>query len=130
MDIWEMGVRVFTQACRWIAAAALFLSIAYSGVAFAAGAEPDRGVKERQLPGSYLNSPSKPPAFSIPVDPLGFSGPGPRYLGERNALASLNFIGEDRLLFTFRVPALIHRSLKPGEDPETDMRQIRALVIN
>ena len=123
-----MGARVFTQAGGWAAAAALFLFTLYP--AFAAGAEPDRGVKERQLPSSYTNSPSKPPVFSIPVDPLGFSGPGPLYLGERNALASLNFIGEDRLLFTFRVPGLIRRSLKPGEDPETDMRQIRALVIN
>jgi hypothetical protein len=71
-----------------------------------------------------------PPAFSIPVGLLGFSGPGPLYLGERNAMASLNFIGEARLLFTFRVPGLIRRSLKPGEEPESDVRQIRALVLN
>jgi len=45
-------------------------------------------------------------------------------------MASLGFIGEDRLLFTFRVPGLIRRNHKPGEDPDSDVRQIRALVIN
>ena len=125
-----MGARLKTQAGHSIAAAALFLSIACPVIALGAGAEPDRGVKERQLPGVYPSAPSKAPAFSIPVGPLGFTGPGPLYLGERNAMASLHFVGEGRLLFTFRVPGLIKRSLKPGEDPETDVRQIRALVLN
>jgi hypothetical protein len=123
MDTWKIRARVFT-----VAAAAFLFSSAYPAIA--RGAEPDRGVKERQLPGGYPNAPSKPPVYSIPVGPLGFSGPGPLYLGERNAMASLNFIGENRLLFTFRVPGLIRRSLKPGEDPDSDVRQIRALVLN
>lgn len=111
-------------------AAVLFLSVAYPSVVLAGGAEPDRKVSERQLPGAYPSAPSKPPKFSIPAGPLGFSGPGPLYLGERNAMASLNFIGENRLLFTFRVPGLIRRSLKPGDEPESDVRQIRALVLD
>lgn len=44
-------------------------------------------------------------------------------------MGSLGFIDEDRVLLTFRVPGLIRRSLKPGESPDTDVRQIRALVI-
>lgn len=45
-------------------------------------------------------------------------------------MASLDFIDENHLLFTFRVPGLIHRSFKSGENPESDVRQIRALAIN
>ena len=45
-------------------------------------------------------------------------------------MASLGFIDENRLLFTFRVPGLIRRSLRPGENPDSDVRQIRALVLN
>jgi hypothetical protein len=130
MDICENGTRLLKHATRWMVAAALCLSIAYPVSAPGAPAEPDRGVKQRELPGSYPSAPSKPPAFSIPVEPLGFSAPGPIYLGERNAMASLNFIGETRLLFTFRVPGLIRRNSKPGEKADSDIRQIRALVIN
>jgi hypothetical protein len=69
--------------------------------------------------------PSQPPAFSVSVQPLGFAAPGPVYLGERNSLVSLDFLGEDRLLFTFRVPGLIRR--EPGEEDE---RRIRAVVLD
>ncbi len=110
-----------------MAAVILLLSIGCPSLSH--GAAPERPVKDRQLPSAYRSTPSQPPAFSIPVDPLGFSGPGPLYLGERNAMASLNFIDESRLLFTFRVPGLIRRSLKPGESPESDVRQIRALIL-
>jgi hypothetical protein len=59
-------------------------------------------------------------------------------LGERNSLASLDFIGEDRLLFTFRVPGLIRREAgerearesDEREARESDERQIRALVLD
>jgi hypothetical protein len=63
------------------------------------------------------------------VEPLGFSPPGPLYLGQRNSLVSLDFIDENRLLFTFRVPGLIHRELKAGETGEGDERKIRAVVL-
>ncbi len=72
--------------------------------------------------------PSIPPTVSIPVDPLGFAPPGPLYLGQRNTMASLDFIGEDKLLFTFRVPGLLHRD--PNDDGESDEREIRALVLD
>jgi hypothetical protein len=67
------------------------------------------------------------PALTIPVDPLGFTPPGAFYLGMRNSLVSLDFLDENHLLFTFRVPGLIHRELH-GADP-SDERQIRAVVL-
>lgn len=68
-----------------------------------------------------------PPAFTIPIEPLGFSAPGEFYLGLRNALVSLDFLDESHLLFTFRVPGLIHRDMA-GTDP-SDEHKIRALVL-
>jgi hypothetical protein len=68
---------------------------------------------------------SQPPAFSIPVEPLGFYSPGPYYEGQRESLVSLDFISEDKLLFTFRAPGLIHRATV-ADDEE---RQIRAEVL-
>jgi len=92
---------------------------------------PDRArpVKERVLPSAYPDKPSLPPSWTIPVEPLGFSPPGPLYLGQRNSLVSLDFIDENRLLFTFRVPGLIHRELKAGETGESDERKMRAVVL-
>jgi hypothetical protein len=49
------------------------------------------------------------PAASIPLGPLGFAAPNIFYLGDRLAQVSLNFLDEDSLLFTFRVPGLIAR---------------------
>ncbi len=64
---------------------------------------------------------------SIPLSPLGFTAPSSNYLGSRNTFVSLDFIDEDRLLFTFRVPGLLHRDPKSGG--ESDERQIRAVVL-
>ncbi len=86
--------------------------------------EPERTVRERVLSTHFPSKPSLSPAFSIPVEPIGFSAPGPLYLGQRNSIASLDFLDEDRLLFTFRVPGLLRR--KSGEEDE---RQIRAVVL-
>jgi hypothetical protein len=86
--------------------------------------KPTRAVRSPALPDRLPAKPSQPPAFQVPVEPLGFSAPGPLYLGQRNSLVSLDFLGEDRLLFTFRVPGLIRR-----EAGEEDARQIRAVVL-
>ena len=86
--------------------------------------KPSREIRAPELPDRLPNKPSQPPAFKVPVEPLGFSAPGPLYLGQRNSLVSLDFLDEDRLLFTFRVPGLIRR--EPGEE---DVRQIRAVVL-
>jgi hypothetical protein len=70
---------------------------------------------------------SQPPAFSIPVEPLGFFAPGAIYQGQRESLVSLDFIDEDRLLFTFHAPGLIRREGNPGI--HGDERQIRAVAL-
>jgi len=88
---------------------------------------PPHSAKEKPLPDRLPDKPSLAPAFTIPVEPLGFSAPGPIYLGQRNSLASLDFIDDNKLLFTFRVPGLMHRE---AEDREWgDERQIRAVVL-
>ncbi len=127
-----IGTRRIVSASRWVTVAALLFSAACPAKAAGSGAEPNssRTVKERLLPRNYPTAPSIAPSYSIPVEPLGFSAPGPLYLGARNAMASLDFIDENHLLFTFRVPGLIHRSFKSGENPESDVRQIRGLAIN
>ena len=70
---------------------------------------------------------SQPPAFTIPVEPLGFFAPGAIYQGQRESLVSLDFLDEDHLLFTFHAPGLIRREGKPSADNE---RQIRAVVLD
>lgn len=83
-------------------------------------AEPDSALPARQA----LKA-SQAPAFTIPVEPLGFFPPAAFYQGLRESLVSLDFLDENRLLFTFRAPGLIHRS-GYGEDE----RQIRAVVLS
>ena len=84
-------------------------------------------VKERFLIDHFPDKPSVPPTLTIPIEPLGFTAPGPIYMGARNSMASLDFLDENRLLFTFRVPGLLHRDLPNGE--ESVERQIRAVVL-
>jgi len=86
--------------------------------------KPSREIRAPALPDRLPGKPSQAPAFKVSVEPLGFSAPGPLYLGQRNSLVSLDFLDEDRLLFTFRVPGLIRR-----EAGEEDVRQIRAVVL-
>lgn len=81
----------------------------------------------RYLVDHFPEKPSLAPALKIPLDPLGFTSPSSNYLGARNAFVSLDFLDEDRLLFSFRVPGLIHRDPKSGG--EVDDRQIRAVVL-
>jgi hypothetical protein len=87
--------------------------------------EPAHTLKEPVLPDRLPEKPSQPPAFKIAVEPLGFTAPGSIYMGQRNSAASLDFLDENRLLFSFRVPGLIRR--EAGEDEE---RQIRAVVVS
>jgi hypothetical protein len=84
-------------------------------------------VKPRFLTSHFPEQPSLAPIASIPVVPLGFMAPSTNYLGTRNTFVSLDFLDEDRLLFTFRVPGLIHRDLRTGQ--ESSERQIRAVVL-
>lgn len=70
-----------------------------------------------------------PPAFTIPIEPLGFTAPAPFYLGTRSTLVSLDFLNEDHLLFTFRVPGLIHRDHREPVGSEDEERRVRAVVL-
>jgi hypothetical protein len=97
-----------------------------------ASATPN-GTKDRHAPLRLLDDhiPDKPtvaPSFRIPIDTLGFTVPGPFYFGKRFSMASLDFLSDDHLLLTFRVPGLIHR--ESGRDSGEYERQIRALVLN
>ncbi|MGA7856341.1 MAG: hypothetical protein WCA11_00325 [Terracidiphilus sp.] len=84
--------------------------------------------KSRKLSDNLPEQPSLPPAFTIPVQPLGYSAPGPFYLGRHNRLVSLDFLDENRLLFTFQVPGLMHR--RTMDNAAIDERQIRAVVVS
>jgi hypothetical protein len=79
--------------------------------------------------------PQPQPNIVIPVTPLGFAPPAPFYLGDRVAQVSLNFLDENNILFTFRVPGLIARehatSTQPAPEEASDAeRHIRALVLS
>ena len=118
------------RAGLWLALGGLALCAlpagqAQAGLAFPA--DQSKAGKERPLPDRLPEKPTLPPAFTIPVDPLGFSAPGAIYLGQRNSLASLDFLDENRLLFTFRVPGLMRR--EAGDSAWGDERQIRAVVL-
>src|SRR3954469_21034656 len=71
------------------------------------------------------------PAFTIPTEPLGFSPPAPFYLGTRNTLVALDFLDEEQLLFSFRVPGLIHRDHSDAAAGNTgEERQVRVMVLH
>jgi hypothetical protein len=89
--------------------------------------QPPPVVKQRYLVNKFPDKPSIAPSWSIPLEPLGFVAPGAIYMGARNALASLGFLDENHLLFTFRVPGLLHRDTAGDED--TTERQIHAIVL-
>jgi hypothetical protein len=119
------------EAGVWLLLAPLALCMAQGVLAQGSTSFPTsqaHGSKERPLPDRLPDKPTLPPVFSIPVEPLGFSAPGPNYLGQRNSLASLDFFDENRLLFTFRVPGLMHR--EAGSDEWSHERQIRAVVLS
>jgi hypothetical protein len=88
---------------------------------------PPRVHKEPRVIDSYPEKPSLQPAFTIPVGPLGFSSPGSFYLLRRQSLVSLDFLDENRLLFSFHVQRLMQRD--DADDAETKERQIRAVVV-
>jgi len=134
------GMKVWLRASLLLAVAGLSLGASPVGQAqdsIPLAPEPSLAVhsrqdqsheaRERSLSSRFPDKPSLPPAFSIPVGPLGFSAPGPNYLGQRNSLASLDFLDENRLLFTFRVPGLMRREAENSVG--SDERQIRALVL-
>ena len=106
-----------------------WMLLGLTGIALACCAMPAAARKKKTDANAEPPRPaitaSQPPTFSISVDGLGFSAPGAFYEGQRESLVSLDFVDEDRLLFTFRAPGLLKRSA-PGEDKP---KQIRAVLL-
>jgi len=116
----------------WLALAPVALAAllpALAQVSLVSAPEPTRVSGPRLLAGRLPDKASLPPAFKIAVGPLGFSAPGSFYLGQRTSLVSLDFLDENRLLFTFRVPGLIRREPAEREAGADEERRIRALVL-
>jgi hypothetical protein len=120
-----MGKALWLAIASW-PLCALLAAAPQSGKAH----DSSRTYPERSHPERLPVKPTVPPSFSISLEPLGFSAPGPIYLGQRFSLVSLDFLDENRLLFTFRVPGLIHRQLPKSEDQVSEERHIKALVLS
>lgn len=84
-------------------------------------------LKDHFLADRLPEKPTVAPFAAIPLDPLDFARPNPVYLGHRYTMASLDFLDEDHLLFTFRVPGLIRRT--SGDEGKDDKHTIRAVVL-
>ena len=67
-------------------------------------------------------------AGTIPVGPLGFIPPNSSYLSHRFSFATLDFIDQDHLLFTFHVNKLLPRI--PGDPADDDDQLIHAVVLD
>jgi hypothetical protein len=93
-----------------------------------ASASASADAKKKQAHTAEQNA--VPPSFAIPVTPLGFAPPAAFYLGDRFAQVSLDFLDEDTLLFTFRVPGLIAREPTAPGQPLQDKRHIRAVTLS
>jgi len=108
-----------------VAAALLIQSIGHSEGLFSHHKKETAGPPPAPKPAIVS---SQEPAFSIPVEPLGFFGPGAIYQGQRDSLVSLDFFDEDHLLFTFHAPGLIRRQDNPGISG--DEHQVRAVALS
>src|SRR6185437_5680504 len=117
--------RPWIRAGLW-SVSVLLLSFQCPGGAETGTPQKDNSPKIREISSHFPDKPTIQPSWSIPVEQLGFAAPGPNFLGMRNSLVSLDFFGEDRILFTFRVPGLMRR--EPGSTGE-DQRRIRAVVL-
>ncbi len=134
-----MTVRELCGGCRWRYREHWLSAGLVAAVAFSLNARAQTGILNPEEATSRhaqpATKPSQPPAFSISVADLGFAAPGSLYLGERTTLVSLDFLDENHLLFTFRVPGLIRRDTSAvGQDSagavaEGDERHIRAVLL-
>jgi hypothetical protein len=130
-------VRMMASLSRYSVRRSL-LALAVAGVMLGVAAEtlaqsivlpgnvPPR-LKKRNFPDELPAAPSLSPAFSIPIQPLGYGPPGPAYLGRHETLVSLDFLDENRVLFSFPAQGLLHREADSSQPAET--RQIQAFVL-
>ena len=72
--------------------------------------------------------PGPPPNVRIEVAPLGYVAPSRAYLSYRYSTATLDFIDNDHLLFTFRDAGLMHRV--PGDPTDDEDQVILAMVLD
>ncbi|MBT9331132.1 hypothetical protein [Paracidobacterium acidisoli] len=72
--------------------------------------------------------PDLQPTTRIPVEPLGFMPQGGFYMSYRLSSASLGFLDNDHLLFTFRPGGLMKRL--PGDEDGDEDQDIRAVVLD
>lgn len=89
------------------------------------GDVPPRVKKRKPKPEVLPAPPSQTPSFTIPVGALGYGAPSSTYLGRNYSLFTLDFLGENRLLFSLRAPGLLARE---ASEPTTD-RQVKAVVL-
>ncbi len=93
-----------------------------AGASGLAGASGTSGTSAHRLQAP----PPVPPSAHIPVEPLGFLPPSRLYLSYRVPSATLDFVDDTHLLFTFHQSTLMHRAEK---DPEEDEDQTIAAVL-
>jgi hypothetical protein len=110
---------MLVMASRGIPTRPIAAILAYSAIvasSFAFAAEPKHQAEM-----------GPPPAVRIDVAPLGYTPPSKFYMVARFSSATLDFIGEDQLLFTFREGGLLQRL--PGDPKDDDDQVVRAVVI-
>ncbi len=124
---------------RWMVLAAMVLCVQGRtqqpqlppGVVLPSDNLPPPRPKRKPRPAFSTYLPGKPslaPTAVIPLAPLGFAPPkSSYYLGRQIHLISLDFLDENRLLFTFHPSGLMRRET---DDAGTGVqRQIKALVL-
>lgn len=86
---------------------------------------PPRVKKRKPKPDVLPVAPNRSPSFAIPVSALGYGTPSLTYLGRHYSLFSLDFLGNNRLLFSLRAPGLLARE----EGEASADRQMKAFVL-
>jgi hypothetical protein len=81
--------------------------------------------KRKPKPDILPDAPRLAPMATIPVASLGYGPPSLTYLGRHYALVTLDFLDEDRMLFSFRAPGLLERE---ATEASSD-RQMKAVVL-
>jgi hypothetical protein len=114
------GIAAITAAGLWM------LAVAFPSRAQQPAPSQSHAVPHSARKGQPEAQPA--PATRIDVAPLGYTPPGAFYLTYRLSSATLHFIDDDHLLFTFRVGGLLRRV--PGDRPGDDDQQIRAMVLD
>jgi hypothetical protein len=84
-----------------------------------------RVKKRKPKPDVLPPAPGPAPSWAFPVSKLGFGTPSLTYLGRHYSLVSLDFLDEDRVLFSFRASGLLERE----EGASSSARQMKAVVL-